>query len=82
MSSRTEKQNITVSLDKTTLRKAKVLAASRETSISRLLSQQIEAIVGHEEAYENARRQAMKLLESGFHLGGAGMANREELHER
>jgi DUF1365 family protein len=82
MPNRNVKQNITVSLDKGILRKAKVLAARRDTSISGLLSQQIEALVGQEEAYERAHREAVKLLEKGFHLGGEGMVNREELHER
>lgn len=76
------KQNITLSLDKGVLRKAKVLAARRDTSISGLLSQQIEMLVGEEEAYERARQDAMKLLERGFHLGGRRMASRDELHER
>ena len=82
MQSRNAKQNITVSLDKGILRKAKVLASRRDTSVSGLLSQQIEALVGQEEAYERARRDARKLLDKGFHLGGAGMVSREELHER
>lgn len=77
-----QKQNITVSIDKDLLRKAKVLAARRETSISGLLSRQIEALVGEEEAYERARSEAMKLLEKGFHLAGARRASRDELHER
>ena len=82
MQNRKAKQNITVSLGKDVLRKAKVLAARRDTSISGLLSQQIETLVGQEEAYERARSEAMKLLERGFHLGGARMASRDELHER
>ena len=77
-----QRQNVTVSLDKLVLRKAKVLAARRETSISRLLAEQIEALVGQEEAYERAHRDARKLLETGFHLGGQGMVSRDELHER
>jgi predicted transcriptional regulator len=76
------KQNITISLDKGILRKAKVLAARRDTSVSGLLTQQIEDLVGREEAYERARGEAMKLLEKGFRLGGEGMVSREELHER
>jgi hypothetical protein len=82
MQDRNLKQNITISLEKGLLRKAKVLAARRETSISGLLSQQIEALAGEEEAYERARSEAMKLLEKGFHLGGGRMASRDELHER
>ena len=82
MQNRNTKQNVTVSLEKDTLRKAKVLAAQRNTSISGLLSRQIEALVGEEEAYERARQEAMKLLDKSFHLGGARMVAREELHER
>jgi hypothetical protein len=63
------KQNVTVSLRQQTLRKAKILAARRGSSISGLLAQQIEILVGEEEAYERAERQAALLLDQGFHLG-------------
>jgi len=76
------KQNVTVSLSKPVLRKAKVLAARRDTSISGLLAQQIEILIGEEEAYERAERQAIQLLEHGFHLGGRAPVSRDELHER
>ena len=75
------KQNLTISLSRQTIRKAKVLAARRDTSISALLAEQIEALVGEEEAYERARRQAMTLLDQGFRLGGTRV-RRDELHER
>jgi hypothetical protein len=76
------KQNLTISLDRQTIRKAKIVAARRSTSISGLLARQIEILVGEEEAYERAERQAMTLLEQGFHLGGEIRAGRDELHER
>lgn len=76
------KQNLTISLDRQTIRKAKIVAAKRSTSISGLLARQIEILVGEEEAYERTERQAMLLLEQGFHLGGAIQASRDELHER
>ena len=76
------KQNVTISLSRQTLRKAKVLAARRDTSISGLLAEQIESLVGQEEAYERAERHAMALLDQGFHLGGVIRATRDELHER
>lgn len=76
------KQNVTVTLDRQTLRKAKILAAKQGTSISGLLAGQIEVLVGAEEAYENAERQALALLDQGFHLGGVIRASRDELHER
>jgi hypothetical protein len=73
---------LTISLDRQTIRKAKIVAAKHSTSISGLLARQIEILVGEEEAYERAERQAMSLLERGFHLGGAIRASRDELHER
>ena len=76
------KQNLTISLDRQTIRKAKIVAARRDTSISGLLAQQIEILVGQEEAYERAERQAVALLDEGFHLGSGAPASREELHER
>ncbi len=75
-------QNITVRLDRRTLRMAKVLAARRNTSISRMLAQQIETLVGEDDAYEQARRRALALLDSGFHLGGRIESSRDEWHER
>ncbi len=77
-----KKQNVTVSLDRETIQKAKIIAARRSTSISGLLAHQIEALVGEEEAYERAERQALNLLDHGFHLGGVIRASRDELHER
>jgi hypothetical protein len=77
-----EKSNITISLDRKTIQKAKIFAARRSTSISGLLAQQIEILVGEEEAYERAERMAMTLLDEGFHLGGAIRVGRDELHER
>ena len=77
-----EKQNITISLPKQIIRKAKVLAASRETSISRLVAEQIETLVGDEEIYQKAKRSAMATLEHGFRLGGKIRSARDEWHER
>lgn len=76
------KQNVTISLSRAVLKKARILAARRETSISGLLAQEIEFLVGNEEAYERAERQALALLAKGFHLGGVVRATRDELHER
>ena len=63
-------QNITIRLDRRTLRRAKVLAATRNTSISGLLAQQIASLVGEDDVYEQAQRRALALLDRGFRLGG------------
>jgi hypothetical protein len=75
-------QNVTVRLNRRTLRKARILAARRNTSISGLLAEQIEALVGEDDAYEQAQRRALALLEEGFHLGGRIESTRDEWHER
>jgi hypothetical protein len=76
------KQNLTVRLDRQTIHKARIVAARRSTSISGLLARQIEILVGEEEAYERAERQALSLLDLGFHLGGTMKTRRDELHDR
>jgi hypothetical protein len=77
-----KKQNVTISLSPHIIQKAKVLAAQRSTSISGLLAEQIESLVGKEEAYERSQRAALALLKKGFHLGVIITATRDELHER
>jgi hypothetical protein len=76
------KQNLTISLDRQTIQKAKIITARRSTSISALLARQIEFLVSDDEDYERARRQAMALLDQGFHLGGVIRASRDDLRER
>lgn len=79
-----ESQNITLALPKDLLRKVKVLAAQRETSVSRLLAEQLERLVERDEAYERARERHLAWLESAPDLGTGGKITwtRDELHER
>ncbi len=77
-----KKQNVTISISRDTVRKARILAARRSTSISRLLAEQIEKLVGAEEVWERSERSALALLEQGFHLGGKITATRDQWHER
>lgn len=76
------KQNLTVQLDSVTVHKARILAARRATSVSKLVAEELEHLVGEDERYQVAERQALAHLEEGFHLGGARVPAREELHER
>ena len=79
---RDHKRNVTISLSPEIIRKAKIVAARRSSSISGLLAEQIEALIGTDEAWERAEREALALLEKEFHLGGANRPSRDELHER
>lgn len=75
-------QNITVRLDRDTIRRARILAARRDTSISGLLAKQIAALAEEEQTYQRAKRLALKLLEQGFHMGGGKLPKRSELYDR
>jgi hypothetical protein len=79
-----ETQNVTLSIPKDTLRKAKILAIRRNTSLSRLLSRTLEELVSYHEAYSDARSRHLNLLEKGLDLGTGGEVSwkRDELHER
>ena len=79
-----ETQNITLSIPKEVLRKAKLIAVQRQTSLSRLLTQALLEIVSNEEGYERHRRIHLALLEHGVDLGTQGNISwkRDELHER
>jgi post-segregation antitoxin (ccd killing protein) len=76
------KQNITLSIEKDLIQKARILAVQRQTSVSGLLSQELERLVLDTEAYERAKKKAVADLNQGFHFGGKVTATREELHER
>ncbi|MBI4543328.1 MAG: hypothetical protein HY705_09875 [Gemmatimonadetes bacterium] len=76
------KRNLTLRLDSGAIRKAKLLAAQRGTSVSELLQRFVDERLRADDAYEGARRQALELLDRGFRLGGRIGATRDELHER
>jgi hypothetical protein len=75
------RQNITIAVDQVLLRKARVLAAERGTSVSRLLADELERLVNESTAYALARDAALADLDKGLRLGGRP-ASREALHER
>jgi len=52
-----EKQNVTISLSRQLLKKAKILAARRETSISVSLPRRSSSSLATKEAYDRAERQ-------------------------
>ncbi len=77
-------QNVTLAIPKDVLRKAKILAVQRNTSLSSLLTQTLIELVSRQEAYEQARQHNISLLKNGLDLGTQGQLTwkREALHER
>ncbi len=76
------RRNLTLQLDEETVQKAKVLAARRSTSVSRLVADEIDRLVDDDDSYRQARRRALDHLEQGFSLGGGALPERASLHER
>ena len=62
-------QNLTLKLPIETVRRAKVVAAERGTSISALVAEKIDELVGEDAAYQAAKRRAFEWLKQGWHLG-------------
>ena len=77
-------QNVTLVLPKDILRKAKILAIQKNTSLSGLLTQALSDLVANQEAYNQARQRNLILLDEGFNLGTNGDVpwSLEDLHER
>ncbi len=79
-----EMQNITLSVPKEILYKAKRVALEKHTSLSGLLTQALTEIVESTETYDAARCRQTALLEHGLDLGTSGAIDwtREDLHAR
>jgi hypothetical protein len=77
-------QNITLSLPEEDLREARILAASRGTSVSQLLARMLRELVEQETGYSRARDRSLARLREGMDLGTGGHIgwSRESVHER
>lgn len=77
-------QNITLSLPAEDLREARILAASRGTSVSRLLARMLRDLVEQETGYARARDRSLARLRAGMDLGTGGhlSGSRDGVHER
>jgi hypothetical protein len=76
------KQNITVQLDQTIIKEAKVLAAKRSTSLSKFLADEIRKMALQESTYDKDKKLAITRLQNGYSFGGAKLPKREELYTR
>jgi hypothetical protein len=79
-----DRQNVTLSLPKRLLKKAKITAAQQDKSLSELMREALEDRINQYGGYERAMKRHLKLLERGIDLGTRGelTVSREELHAR
>ncbi len=75
------KANLTLHLDVDVIRRAKIIAAKRGTSVSGLVAHDLGELVDQDERYEDAMRRAMEILVKATARGGRSW-QRDELHER
>jgi hypothetical protein len=76
------KQNITVAIEPSLLKKARAIAAHRGSSVSAMLADELRDLVGDDRAYKAARQNAKAMLKDGFALQGAQMRDRSATHDR
>ena len=76
------KRNITVQLDEATVQKARVAAAKRGISISRLLTEQIEVLARQDDDHDRAMQDALAGLERGYDLVGGPYPARDTVYDR
>jgi len=76
------KRNLTVQLEESVIQKARVVAARRSISISRLVREEIEKAAKSDAAWSTAKKSALAQLNRPFNLGGGPLPSRDSLHER
>jgi predicted transcriptional regulator len=75
-------KNITVSLDDDIYRRARMVAAERDTSISALVKQFLMALGSGESEVERLKRQERVLRERITSFRASDRVSRDELHDR
>jgi hypothetical protein len=64
------KRNLTVQLEEDVIKRAKVLAARRGTSVSTLVATELERLVADDDRYQDAYRRAQRALAGAASRGG------------
>jgi hypothetical protein len=75
------KANLTLQLEEDVIRRARILAAKRGTSVSAMVARELANLVVDEARYEEARSRAEKLMRTASPRGGRSW-QRDELHDR
>jgi hypothetical protein len=78
---RSVKTNITIRIDADLAQSAKVLAAKRGKSLSKLVAEQLDDLVSHSETYSKASRQAVRDIRDAPNMGYVPVS-RDSLHDR
>jgi hypothetical protein len=75
-------KNVTITMDEEVARWARVAAAERNTSVSRMVGEMLRERMESERRYGLAREQFMAVEPRPLRKHGERLPSREELHER
>jgi hypothetical protein len=75
-------KNVTITLEEDTLRWAKVAAAKQDTSVSRMLGEELRQKMLREKSYERAKKRFHARLPRPLKAADAAYPPRESLYER
>jgi uncharacterized protein YdaU (DUF1376 family) len=75
-------KNVTVSLDDATYRRARMIAAERDTSISALVKEFLVSLGSGESRVERLKREESALRERITSFRASDKQSRDELHDR
>jgi len=78
------RRNVTLSLPKSLLQRAKLAAVRKDKSLSEFMKDALEEKIRKDTGYKKAKERQVKLLSMRMDLGTEGRISisREELHER
>jgi hypothetical protein len=76
------KSNLTIQLDDAVIRRARVVAAKKGTSVSALVARELDELVAREDRYEEARRRAFELMSGPKRRGGRSWTRDDLYAER
>jgi hypothetical protein len=75
------RRNLTIQLDEDVIHRAKVAAAKRGTSVSAMVTHELERLLAEDERYEAASNRARRAL-GRVTSHGTRSWTRDDLHER
>lgn len=76
------KTKLTLKVDAALIGEARMMAADRGISLSALLCEQLQQIVGTRRSFRNAKRRALARLRVGLDLRWTPPRSRSEVHRR
>jgi indole-3-glycerol phosphate synthase len=76
------KRNLTIQLEESLIKRAKIIAAIKDESISKVVARELEKYILTEDQYGKAKAHALSAMKKGYKFGGKDYPKRDALYER